>query len=80
MMSADRPVATCRSAMNSTAFAPGSSAPTSRAVASSAGRTRRTPKPRRHAVNPSMSSPAATNRVPTANMGGIVSPASLMPR
>jgi hypothetical protein len=42
--------------------------------------TRSTWAPRRHAVKPAISSPAARKRVPTANSGGIVSPASLIPR
>ena len=80
MISAASPVGTWRSATNSTAFAPGSSAPTSTHEASCARVTRSTCAPRRHAVKPAMSSPAARKRVPTANSGGIVSPASLMPR
>ena len=80
MTSDASPVGTCRSAMKRSPFALGSSAPTSTQDASSRGAMRSTCRPRRHAVKPNIRSAAATKRVPTANIGGIVSPASSIPR
>ena len=80
MISAERPVGTCRSATKSTAFEPGSSVPISTHEASSRGATRSAARPRRHAVKASIRSAAARKRAPTAKSGGIVSPASSMPR
>ena len=79
-MRAERPLATCRSATKSTAFAPGRSAPTSTHEASSPLVARSTRLPRRHAVNANMSAAAARKRTPTAKSGGIVSPVNSMPR
>ena len=80
MMSDASPVGTCRSATNSTAFAPGSSAPTTTADPSCARVTRNAAVPRHAAVKPAMRAPARTKRTPTAKSGGIVSPASSIPR
>ena len=66
--------------MNSRPFAVGRSAPTRTHDASSRGAMRRTRVPRRKIVKPNIRSAAATKRVPTANIGGIVSPASSIPR
>jgi hypothetical protein len=48
--------------------------------AAARGPTRSTPAPRRLAVNANMSAPAAAKGTPTAKSGGIVSPASSIPR
>src|SRR5438477_67665 len=60
MMSDETPVGTCRSATNRIAFAPGRSRPTSAAVASSTGRTRKTWTPRRCTVMAAIRRPPAT--------------------
>ena len=69
-----------QSIMKSSAFAPGSNTPISTAELSSARDTRRVEKPRRHATQPAMSAPATRNRQATAKSGGIVSPATSIPR
>ena len=80
MISADSPVATCRSATNRMAFAPGSSTPTSAHEASSDLLTRSTRGPRRQAAKTAMSAPASRKRTAAPNNGAIVSPVSSIPR
>jgi len=80
MISEVRPIGTFCSVTKRIEFAPGRSRPTTAAEASSARRTLSVPRPRRHAMNPSISSPAIVKRTPAPKRPGIVSPASSIPR
>ena len=75
-----RPIGTSRSATNSIAFAPSRSTPTNIAARSSFLPTRKGARPWRSVTQPAISTPARRNRTPAANTGGIVSPASSIPR
>ena len=80
MISEASPIGTWRSVRKSNELAPGSSTPTTAEAAASALVSRSAAVPRRQATIPSMSVPAIRKRVPAAKNGGIVSPASSIPR
>jgi hypothetical protein len=66
--------------MKRSEFAPGRRRPTRAHDASSGRERRRWLPPFRHAMNPRSSPPASVKRTPAANVGGIVSDASSIPR
>ena len=74
------PVGTCRSATKRIPFAPGSSTPISNAEPSARRATRNGARPLRTSTIAAINPPASRKRTPAAKSGGIVSPASSIPR
>jgi hypothetical protein len=80
MISEARPIGTSRSVMKRSEFPPGNRSPIRAAEASSARVSRSALRPRRQTTIPPIRVAAIMKRIAAAKSGGIVSPASSMPR